>query len=89
MVQLHICTRGDTCPARGSCELAVKLKQTVESLGLGDRVQVCEEGCMGLCSSGPNIIATPQGKQHHEVTESDLVQIVQDAVASEDNEAKD
>lgn len=74
-VILHICTGGKKCPKKGSCELAKKLKQTVKELG--DKVKVEEERCMGLCSTGPNIIATPSGKQYARVKEADLKGIVE------------
>ncbi|MBY0358610.1 MAG: (2Fe-2S) ferredoxin domain-containing protein [Candidatus Obscuribacterales bacterium] len=78
MVELHICTSGKTCPKRGSCEIAKKLKETVSSLNLDDKVLVHEEGCMGLCRSGPNIIAMPYGTKYGYVQETDLPKIVQE-----------
>ena len=47
--------RGPTCgERRGSGELAARLAETVRARGLGDRVQVVDEYCLGHCSRGPN-----------------------------------
>jgi (2Fe-2S) ferredoxin len=49
--------RGPTCgDKRGSGALAARLAETIEARGLGDRVHLVDEVCLGHCLRGPNIL---------------------------------
>jgi (2Fe-2S) ferredoxin len=53
---LVVCS-GPVCrDRRGSAELRAHLDATVAARGLGDRVRVLDEVCLGHCLRGPNIL---------------------------------
>jgi len=54
--------RGPTCgERRGSAALAARLAETIAARGLGDRVEVVDEYCLGHCLRGPNILVQEEG----------------------------
>ena len=55
--------RGPTCgERRGSAALEAHLRETIAARGLGDRVQVVDEYCLGHCLRGPNIMVQEEGE---------------------------
>jgi bidirectional [NiFe] hydrogenase diaphorase subunit len=52
------------CLSSGSGEVVERLKKTVESERLGDRVRIAPVGCMRLCSQGPLVQVDPTDKCH-------------------------
>ena len=55
-VSVVVC-RGPVCgDKRGSAALTAHLRDTVAARGLGERVIVSEEICLGHCLRGPNVL---------------------------------
>jgi len=56
MLNVIVC-RGPVCgDRRGATQLLEHLRETIAARGLGDRVSVGEETCLGHCLRGPNIL---------------------------------
>jgi NADH:ubiquinone oxidoreductase subunit E len=65
------------CGAKGGDDLKTVLKQEIKERGWSGKVRVSTTGCMGLCSSGPNILLHPQKIHFSEVTREDLNSILE------------
>ncbi len=74
---IHVCSKGKRCSKRDGEKVLKLIKLEIKSQRVGDKVEVCAEGCMGLCSTGPTVIITPNGVQYGGVTEADTAEIVQ------------
>jgi NADH:ubiquinone oxidoreductase subunit E len=83
MKSILVCTNlrhessGDSCAARGSCELKTQLQQEIEQQQV--QIAVKEIQCLGECETGPNLRLIPNGKVYRHVTTESLISIVKDA----------
>ena len=83
MKSILICTNlrhessGESCAARGSCELKTQLEQEVERQQV--QIAVKEIQCLGECETGPNLRFIPNGKLYRHVTADTVASIVNDA----------
>jgi (2Fe-2S) ferredoxin len=67
---------------RGSAELRAHLDATVAARGLGDRVRVADEVCLGHCLRGPNILVEDEpeagnGVLYDRMTVADLDRVLE------------
>ncbi|MBX9668747.1 MAG: (2Fe-2S) ferredoxin domain-containing protein [Candidatus Obscuribacterales bacterium] len=74
--KIHVCSKGKRCSKRDSDKVLKLIKLELKTQQVEDKVEVCAEGCMGLCSTGPTVIVTPDGTQYGGVTEADAAEIV-------------
>jgi bidirectional [NiFe] hydrogenase diaphorase subunit len=74
-VAIRCCTASN-CLAKNSRDVAEALRQAVSAADAGDRVEVCEVGCMRLCSEGPLVAAEPRHTLYEQVTPADAAGIV-------------
>ena len=85
-VSVVVC-RGPVCgDKRGSVVLAEHLRARVAGDGLGDRVEVSEEICLGHCQRGPNVLVcdaedpdgltSPLAVLYNRMTVADLDRVV-------------
>jgi (2Fe-2S) ferredoxin len=65
------------CGSKGGGVLKDLLKNAVSARGWKGKVRVSSSGCMGLCTSGPNVVLYPQGIHFSAVTEADLPAILE------------
>lgn len=75
-IKLHVCAEGKHCSKRGGEKVLKALKNAVEEQGLGDKLKVKCEKCLGLCSTGPTVIVTPAGVQYGGVEREDCAELV-------------
>jgi (2Fe-2S) ferredoxin len=55
--------KGPVCgERRGSAALTAHLEASIAARGLGERVEVVEEVCLGHCLRGPNVLVYPSGE---------------------------
>ena len=54
-VTVVVC-RGPVCGGRDSAALTDHLRESIARRGLGERVRVGEEVCLGHCLRGPNVL---------------------------------
>lgn len=88
---LFICTKtrdGEkkSCGDAGSSQLKAEIKAEIEHRGWKGVVRVSDSGCLGVCSTGPNIMLYPRKTWFSGVSRDDLpeiIQTVEDIVASE------
>jgi len=64
------CSAGDSERIKNEFEIQVKLA------GLRKEVQVMQGGCLGLCTSGPNVAVFPDGTIYSHVNTQDVAEIV-------------
>lgn len=80
--------RGPTCgDKRGSAALTSHLEETIAARGLGDRVSVSEEICLGHCLRGPNVLVgdaddpdgltSPRAVLYNRMTVADLDRVIE------------
>src|SRR5262245_24434612 len=81
---LFICTnvRGPddprgSCTARGSAEVAEKLKEKAHACGLKRSVRVNKAGCLDQCAKGVTIVVYPEAVWYGGVKTSDVDEIVE------------
>lgn len=60
--QIRCCTVGG-CRSAQSVAVKERLEEAVTDAGLGDSVDVCSVGCMGLCSQGPLVSVESEGAE--------------------------
>lgn len=65
-----------SCQDKGGSEIRALLKEGVEIRGLKPRVRVSGSGCLGLCGTGPTVIAYPQGVLFAKVEPGDVESIL-------------
>ena len=88
MKKLLVCTnyRGNpntpSCAARGSKSLLSALLQQCLHNHLAITIE--ESSCLGFCHIGPNAHVVPNGAFFHGIIESDLSQIIDSALESDD-----
>jgi (2Fe-2S) ferredoxin len=81
VVHVFVCTN-DRAGERKTCaddnSLLVKdaLKSAVDAKGWKGKVRVSASGCLGLCSTGPNVMIYPQKVWFSRVTPDDVESIV-------------
>jgi bidirectional [NiFe] hydrogenase diaphorase subunit len=74
-ISLRCCTASN-CLARQSRDVAGALRGEIDAAGLADRVEVCEVGCLRLCSEGPLVARAPRRALYERVTPADAAGIV-------------
>src|SRR5262245_22591653 len=81
---LFICTnvRGPddprgSCTARGSAEVAEKLKEKAHACGLKRVVRVNKAGCLDQCARGVTVVVYPEGVWYGGVTLADVDELVE------------
>ena len=55
-----VCT-GAGCIASGALQFSAALRRALAEVGLQDRIQVVETGCLGPCAVGPVAVVYPDG----------------------------
>jgi len=73
--RIRLCTAAG-CLSSGAKVVKEGLDAAVERAGIGDRVQVCEVGCMKLCGEGPLVGVDPGGDLYPKVVADDAAAIV-------------
>ncbi len=68
---------GTGCVSSKSNEIYKLFRSRVEELGLGDRVDVNQVGCFGLCSQGPFVKIFPEDTLYRLVKLEDVEEIIQ------------
>ena len=64
------------CSAAGAWSVLNALHRELGAQGLSNQVQVSSCGCLGLCDSGPVMIAYPDGAWYTKLTPADVPEIV-------------
>jgi len=67
---------GASCSAGGSERLKNEFEIQIKLAGLHKEVQVMQSGCLGLCTSGPNVAVFPDGTIYSHVNTQDVAEIV-------------
>ncbi len=67
---------GASCSAGGSERLKNEFEVQIKLAGLRKEVQVMHGGCLGLCTSGPNVAVFPDGTIYSHVNTQDVAEIV-------------
>src|SRR5271157_259680 len=70
------CCGAASCLSSGSKTVLDGLERAVADAGLGDRVQVCEVGCLRLCCEGPLVQVDPDGTFYQRVAPAETASIV-------------
>jgi bidirectional [NiFe] hydrogenase diaphorase subunit len=65
-VRLRCCAAAG-CLSSGSAKVRQGLEAAIAQAGLGDRVQVCDVGCLRLCGEGPLVQVDPAGPLYERV----------------------
>jgi bidirectional [NiFe] hydrogenase diaphorase subunit len=73
--RIRVCTAAG-CLSSGSRAVLEGLDAAVAGAGLGERVQVCEVGCMRLCCEGPLVGVDPGGALYQKVTPEEARSVV-------------
>lgn len=81
LVHVFVCTndRGGerkSCADDGSLPVKEALKRAVDEKGWKGKVRVSASGCMGLCTTGPNVMIYPQKVLFSGVSPDDVESIV-------------
>ncbi|MBR5261291.1 MAG: NAD(P)H-dependent oxidoreductase subunit E, partial [Oscillospiraceae bacterium] len=72
-----VCICGGTgCISSRSDEIFALISKRVEELGIGDRVEVNQVGCFGLCSQGPFVKIFPEDTLYRLVQVEDVEEII-------------
>ena len=66
-IQVRVCS-AEGCLSSNARGVRQRLEDATARAGLGDRVQVCEVGCLRLCSEGPLVRVEPEGSLYQQVT---------------------
>jgi bidirectional [NiFe] hydrogenase diaphorase subunit len=74
-IQVRVCSAAG-CLSSNALAVRQGLDATVARVGLGDRVQVCEVGCMRLCSEGPLVWVEPEGSLYQQVAPDQAASII-------------
>jgi (2Fe-2S) ferredoxin len=81
-VTVVVC-RGPVCGGRDSAALTDHLRESIARRGLGDRVRVGEEVCLGHCLRGPNVLVCDDAEAgpgravlYNRMTVSDLDRVI-------------
>jgi bidirectional [NiFe] hydrogenase diaphorase subunit len=74
-IRIRCCTAAG-CLSSGSKAVAEGLEAAVQKSGRGERVQVCEVGCMRLCCEGPLVQVDPDGPLYEKVVPADATSII-------------
>lgn len=76
-IEFFVCTRGRSCPGRGSCAIASALRNAIARAGLSDKAVVREEGCLCLCRTGPTVVVMPGNYQYGKLSVDDCLELFQ------------
>jgi bidirectional [NiFe] hydrogenase diaphorase subunit len=74
-IQVRVCSAAG-CLSLNARAVRHELDGAVAGAGLGDRVQVCEVGCMRLCSEGPLVRVEPEGGLYQQVATDQAASII-------------
>ena len=74
-MKVLVCTKGRKCRKRGSKDVLAALREAVDDLDLGERVNVKRVGCLGICGKGPVVFVKRAKTCYVYVTESDCQDI--------------
>lgn len=66
-IQVRVCS-AEGCLSSNARAVRQRLADATARAGLGGRVQVCEVGCLRLCSEGPLVRVEPEGSLYQRVT---------------------
>jgi (2Fe-2S) ferredoxin len=69
---------GACCMPEGA-RIRERLKDSVKSMGLSDRIRVSRSGCLDACAEGPNVLLMPDNKWFNGVCAGDVDEIVREA----------
>ncbi len=64
-----------SCAAKGSEQIAAKLKARIAAIGAKKRIRSCTTSCLDLCELGPSIALEPDHVVYGRVTEADVDEI--------------
>jgi (2Fe-2S) ferredoxin len=70
-----------SCAAKGSEELAVRLKEAIAVRRAKSLVRVCTSSCLDLCEIGASIVCEPQHVAYGNVTLADVDELADAFVA--------
>ncbi len=74
--RFRVCTSAG-CLSSGAQGVKQKLDEVVEAANLGNKVEVCEVGCMKLCCEGPLVQVDPSGDQYEQVTPEQAATLIE------------
>lgn len=69
---------GPTCMHKHSKELKQTLENELARAGIAGNVRINLSGCLGMCSKGPMMIVNPGYTMYGNITEQDIVEVVQE-----------
>ena len=64
-----------SCAARGSKDIASALTRQLQKKKIS--IELEEIQCLGYCNIGPNVRLVPNGEFYHEVSDKNLIKIIQ------------
>jgi (2Fe-2S) ferredoxin len=78
---LFVCTKSrngekKSCGDHGASDLKAAIKKEIKERGWKGIVRVSDSGCLGVCTSGPNIMIYPQKIWLSAVSPDDLPEII-------------
>jgi bidirectional [NiFe] hydrogenase diaphorase subunit len=74
-IQVRVCTAAG-CLSSNARAVREQLEDATARAGLVDRVQVCEVGCLRLCSEGPLVRIEPEGSLYEQVAPEQAESII-------------
>ncbi|MFQ5965014.1 MAG: NADH-quinone oxidoreductase subunit NuoF [Candidatus Scalinduaceae bacterium] len=77
-VRVNVCMTG--CRALGAEEVCDEFKKQLENQKLGDKVEIVETGCQGLCARAPVVTIEPLGVFYGRVTPEIVPEIISSTI---------
>ncbi|SPF46185.1 thioredoxin-like 2Fe-2S ferredoxin (nif operon-associated) [Candidatus Desulfosporosinus infrequens] len=65
------------CFSKDGVGIVQAFLEEIEARDLTSEVMVTNTGCLGICTSGPNVVVYPEGVWYKEVTVDDVSEIVE------------
>jgi (2Fe-2S) ferredoxin len=66
-----------SCAASGCAEIMNEFMNQIQSRNLFDRIGLTNTGCMGPCTTGPNVLVYPDGVMYGKVSPHDVALIIE------------
>ena len=71
---------GSACHASASREVAARIEEEIERLGLGAEVDLRKTGCHGFCERGPIIVIGPEKICYFQIKPEDVPEIISQTI---------